>query len=185
MRRWRYLFCRSSRWKFSSSVWPFADGTKEQLIKFFASEIFRQWRRNTRVENGLYEWRATIGYNSMEMSITQWITFCHEVVLRDTQHGKVTHNILTQRNAGQDICKEYTPKNDHLFKVVENRMQQMNVVLPILFIVVNNIVQHCYTWLRADSGSTMLNNIVDNYEQCGQHNIVASCFQQPWTSDNF
>ncbi len=32
---------------------------------------------------------------------------------------------------------------------------------------------------KADSGSTMLNNIVDNYEQCGQHNIVASCFQQP------
>ena len=52
-----------------------------------------------------------------------------------------------------------------------------NVVLPILFIVVNNIVQHCYTWSRADSGSTMLNNIVDNYEQYGQHNIVASCFQ--------
>ncbi len=31
----------------------------------------------------------------------------------------------------------------------------------------------------------MLNNIVDNYEQCGQHNIVAFCFQQPRTSDNF
>ncbi len=30
MRRWRYLFCRSSRRKFSSSVWPFADCTKEQ-----------------------------------------------------------------------------------------------------------------------------------------------------------
>ncbi len=60
-----------------------------------------------------------------------------------------------------------------------------NVVLPTLFIVVDNIVQHCYTWLQADSGSTMLNNIVDNYEQCGQHNIVAFCFQQPWTSDNF
>jgi hypothetical protein len=23
---------------------------------------------------------------------------------------------------------------------------------------------------------------VDNYEQCGQHNIAASCFHQPWTS---
>ncbi len=55
-----------------------------------------------------------------------------------------------------------------------------NVVLPILFIVVNNIVQHCYTWLRADSGSTMPNNIVDNYEQCGQHNIVASCYCRCW-----
>ena len=33
--------------------------------------------------------------------------------------------------------------------------------------------------------STMVNNIVDNYEQCGQHNIVASCLEQPLTSDNF
>ena len=33
--------------------------------------------------------------------------------------------------------------------------------------------------------SKMLNNIVDNYEQNGQHNIVASCFQQPRTSHNF
>ena len=27
-----------------------------------------------------------------------------------------------------------------------------NVVGAILFNVVNNIVQHCYTWLRANSG---------------------------------
>ena len=25
----------------------------------------------------------------------------------------------------------------------------------------------------------IVNNIVDNYEEYGQHNIVASCFQQP------
>ena len=60
-----------------------------------------------------------------------------------------------------------------------------NVVLPTLFNVVNNIVQHSYTWLRANSGSTMLNNIVDNTEQCGQHNIVQGCFHQPWTSCAF
>ena len=60
-----------------------------------------------------------------------------------------------------------------------------NVVLPILFIVVNNIVQHCWAWINPQSGSTMLNNIVDNYKQYGQHNIVASCFQQPWTSHDF
>ena len=40
-----------------------------------------------------------------------------------------------------------------------------NVVLPTLFNVVNNIVQHYYTRLRANSGTTMLNNIVDNIEQ--------------------
>ena len=56
-----------------------------------------------------------------------------------------------------------------------------NVVLPTLFNVVNNIVQHCYTWLRDNSGSTMLNNIVDNIEQYWQHSIVQGCFHQPWT----
>ena len=35
------------------------------------------------------------------------------------------------------------------------------------------------------SGVTMLNNIVDNIEQCGQHNIVQSCFQQPLTARDF
>ena len=45
-----------------------------------------------------------------------------------------------------------------------------NVVLPTLFNGANNIVQHCY--MRANSGSSMLNNIVDNIEQCGQHNII-------------
>ena len=60
-----------------------------------------------------------------------------------------------------------------------------NVVLPRLFNVVNNIVQHCYTWLRANSGLTMLINIVNNIEQCGEHNIVQGCFHQPWTSCAF
>ena len=53
------------------------------------------------------------------------------------------------------------------------------------FYVVNNIVQHCNIWLRANSGSTMMNNIVDNIEQCGQHNIVQGCFYQPWTGCAF
>ena len=40
------------------------------------------------------------------------------------------------------------------------------------------LVQHChtYTWSR-------LNNIVEYYEKCGQHNIDQSCFYQPWTHD--
>jgi hypothetical protein len=60
-----------------------------------------------------------------------------------------------------------------------------NLVLSTLFIAFNNIVQHCWVWISLQSGVTMLNNIVVNYEQCGQHNIVASCFHQPWTSHNF
>ena len=31
----------------------------------------------------------------------------------------------------------------------------------------------------------MLNNIVDNIEQCGQHNIVQGCFHQPRTGCAF
>ena len=45
-----------------------------------------------------------------------------------------------------------------LFKVDKNGCN--NVVLATLFIVVNNIVKHFYTWLLADSNSAMLNNIV-------------------------
>ena len=60
-----------------------------------------------------------------------------------------------------------------------------NVVLPTLFNVVNNIVQHCWAWISPQSGVTMLNNIVDNIEQCGQHNIVEGCFYQPWTGCAF
>ena len=54
-----------------------------------------------------------------------------------------------------------------------------NVVLPILLIVVNNIEQVVEPESSPQSGVTLLNNIVDNIEQCGQHNIVQSCFQQP------
>ena len=53
-----------------------------------------------------------------------------------------------------------------------------NVVGATLFLVVNDIVQHCYTWLRVDLGSTILFNVVNNQEQCCPNNIVASCFQQ-------
>ena len=31
----------------------------------------------------------------------------------------------------------------------------------------------------------MLDNIVDNIEQCGQHNIVQGCFHQPRTGCAF
>ena len=37
--------------------------------------------------------------------------------------------------------------------------------------ILNNIVE-------PESGVTILFNIVDNYEQCGQQNIVQSCFHQ-------
>ena len=75
---------------------------------------------------------------------------------------------------------QYTAKNQKLLKTGCN-----NIIGATLFNVVNNIVRHCYTWLRANSGSTILFNIVDNQEQCSPNNIVASCFQQPVTTYNF
>ena len=74
----------------------------------------------------------------------------------------------------------YTRKNYELLKTGLNI-----VVLPILLIVVNNIEQVVEPESSPQSGVTMLNNIVDIIEQCGQHNIVQSCFQQPVTTYNF
>ena len=58
-------------------------------------------------------------------------------------------------------------------------------MLPILLIIVNNIEQVVEPESSPQSGVTLLNNIVDIIEQCGQHNIVQSCFQQPVTTYNF
>ena len=58
-------------------------------------------------------------------------------------------------------------------------------MLPVLLIVVNNIEQVVEPESSLQSGVTMLNNIDDNIEQCGQHNIVQSCFQQPVATHNF
>ena len=64
----------------------------------------------------------------------------------------------------------------HLFKVDKNKIQCC--VAHVVHSILNNIVD-------PESCVTMLNNIVDNIEQCGQHNIVQGCFHQPETSDNF
>ena len=50
---------RPSCWKCSTFVRPLADGAKEQRIKFFGGEIFRQRLRITWVEN----WLQAIKYN--------------------------------------------------------------------------------------------------------------------------
>ena len=79
-----------------------------------------------------------------------------------------------------DVANQYSLHGEKL-RVVETR----NVVLPTLFNVVNNVVQHCYTRLQARFRLNNFLSIVDNIEQCGQHNIVQSCFQQPSTTRNF
>ena len=58
----------------------------------------------------------------------------------------------------------YMAKNHELLKSGLN-----SVVLPTLFNVVNNIEQVVEPESNPQSGVTMLNNIVDNIEQCGQH----------------
>ena len=66
----------------------------------------------------------------------------------------------------------YTPKNDHLFKVFQNRMQQYCAAH-----IVHSCQQYCSALLSLNQPAikcnNAMNNIVDNYEQCGQHNIVA------------
>ena len=49
---------------------------------------------------------------------------------------------------------------------------------PTLFNVVNNTEQVVEPESSLQSGVTMLNNIVDNIEKYGQHNIVEAYFQQ-------
>ena len=44
--------------------------------------------------------------------------------------------------------------------------------MATLLNVVNNIVQHCWAWISPQSGVTILNNIVDNIEQCWLHNTA-------------
>ena len=60
-----------------------------------------------------------------------------------------------------------------------------DVVLPTLFNVVNNTEQVVEPESSLQSGVTMLNNIVDNLEQCGQQNIVQCCFHQARTGCAF
>ena len=57
----------------------------------------------------------------------------------------------------------YTAKNQ---KPLKTGCNNAYVVGATLFNVANNIVQHCYIWLRANSGSTILFNIIDDQEQC-------------------
>ena len=63
----------------------------------------------------------------------------------------------------------YCRAKNHQSVAMLLRTRLNNVVLPTLFKVVHNVV-------TPDSDSTILFNVVDNYEQCGQHNIVQSYY---------
>ena len=65
----------------------------------------------------------------------------------------------------------YTRKNAQVDAILM-KTGLNNVLLPTLFIAINNIENNIVT---PDSGSTILFNIVDKCEQRGQQNIVQSC----------
>ena len=76
------------------------------------------------------------------------------------------------------------PKMNNLFWPDENIIEHF--LLPTLFNVVNNTEQVVEPELACNQVPvTMLNNIVDNLEQCGQQNIVQCCFHQARTGCSF
>ena len=79
-------------------------------------------------------------------------------------------------------------KMNNLFKVDQTVLD--SVLLLTLFIVVKNIVQHCYTQLHTELGSGVSFNIVDSKDQCGQQNVcsmftVSSTSNKLIINDNF
>ena len=54
-----------------------------------------------------------------------------------------------------------------------------NVVLSTLFKVVNNIVQHCYTWLPANSGSSTCSVLLTTLNKVGSTTLFNAVFIRP------
>ena len=54
-----------------------------------------------------------------------------------------------------------------------------NVLLPTLFKVVNNIVQHCYTWLQANSGSSTCSVLLTTLNNVGSKTLFNAVFIRP------
>ena len=54
-----------------------------------------------------------------------------------------------------------------------------NVLLPTLFKVVNNIVQHCYTWLQASSGSSTCSVLLTTLNNVGSTTLFNAVFIRP------
>ena len=103
----------------------------------------------------------------------------------------------------------YTAKNEPEWTTCSKLMKTVlnNILLPTLFYTAKNeqlvagwwkqywtifCCPHCFRLLTVlnslvtpDSGLTMLFNIVNSLEQCGQQNIVQYCFHQLVTSCSF
>ena len=54
-----------------------------------------------------------------------------------------------------------------------------NVLLPTLFKVVNNIVQHCYTGLQANSGSSTCSVLLTTLNNVGSKTLFNAAFIRP------
>ena len=57
-----------------------------------------------------------------------------------------------------------------------------NVLLPTLFKVDNNIVQHCYTCLQASSGSTTCSVLLSTLNNVGSKTLFNAVFIRPGCS---
>ena len=69
------------------------------------------------------------------------------------------------------------PKTNNLFWLDETALN--NVLLPTLFKVVNNIVQHCYTLLQASSGSTTCSVLLTTLNNVGSKILSNAVFIRP------
>ena len=117
---------------------------------------------------------STAGLSTFRSRVNEWVRKAFSVCQKESTHYLGNKEGHCSRWLRFEACFSYTRKNYESLKTGLN-----NVVLPILLIVVNDIEQVVEPESSPQSGVTMLNNIVDIIEQCGQHNIVQSCFQQP------
>ena len=114
----------------------------------------------------------------------KYVTFRYDTVeVEDGLYGRwrmfSNHSVVFIRSYRCCVHR----KTHNLFWPDENRIEQCCAV---------HIVQGCqqhwtswWAWISLQSGVTMLNNIVDNLEQCGQQNIVQCCFHQARTGGAF
>ena len=81
------------------------------------------------------------------------------------KHFKLTEDILSNWRLLQMKKNRCVSAYIDLFRAYNLRSISTKLTTNWqLFIVVDNIVHYCWAWINPQSGVTMLNNIVDNYE---------------------
>ena len=66
-----------------------------------------------------------------------------------------------------------------MFSKIDRRLEQpQSNIDEINLLIARTVSGVSLNIVEFESGVTTLNSIIDNGEQCGQHKIVQSCFQQ-------